>query len=76
MKATIRVTKYDYYGGRIADEPSLVRVSEITHCAPMRGGYSLIMFTNGTSLPVADSIDELERMIDEAEENAGNEAPL
>lgn len=68
MKATIRVTKYDYRSGLISDdEPTIVRVTEITHCLPTRGGYSLIMLTNGASLPVTDTIAELERAIDEAE---------
>ena len=66
MKATIRITKYDFYGDQIGEE-SIVRVAEITHCVPMRGGYSLIMLTNGKSITAADSIDELERKIDEAE---------
>jgi len=33
----------------------------------MRGGYCLIMLTNGNSITAADSIEELERRIDEAE---------
>lgn len=71
MKATIRYRKYDYYGGQIGEE-CIVRVAEITHCVPMRGGFSLIMLTNGKSIPAVDSIDELERKIDEAEEAEGH----
>ena len=66
MKATIRITKYDFHEGRPADE-SIVRVAEITHCVPMRGGYSLIMLTNGNSIAVVDGIEELEQKIDAAE---------
>lgn len=66
MKATIRVTKYDFYGDRVGRE-SIVRVAEITHCDPMHGGFSLIMLTTGKSISVIDTIDELERLIDEAE---------
>ncbi len=65
MKATIRYTKFDGY--QIGEE-AIVRVAEITHCIPLRGGYSLIMLTNGKAITAADSIDELERKIDEAEE--------
>jgi hypothetical protein len=72
MKATIRITKYDFYADQIGEE-SIVRVAEITHCLPMRGGYSLIMLTTGNSIIAADSIEELEQKIDEAEGRARQE---
>lgn len=65
MKATIRYTKFDGYDR--AGEEAIVRVSEITHCVPMKGGYSLIMLTNGNSITAVETIEELERKIDEAE---------
>lgn len=65
MKATIRYTQYDGY--RIGDE-AIVRVSEITHCTPKRGNTSLIHLTTGRWLDAAESVEELERRIDAAEE--------
>lgn len=65
MKATIRYTKFDSWD--LIGEEAIVRVAEITHCVPMRGGFSLIMLTNGRSITAADSIDELEQRIDAAE---------
>jgi hypothetical protein len=66
MKATIRITMIDPFSGRV-DDYAIVRVAEITHCVPMRGGFSLIMLTTGNSITVNETIEELEQRIDEAE---------
>ncbi|MEP6743427.1 MAG: hypothetical protein ABJB61_13090 [bacterium] len=65
MKATIRYTKFDGY--ERLGEQGIVRVSEITHCVPLRGGYSLIMLTTGGCITALESIEELEQRIDAAE---------
>lgn len=68
MRATIRVHRFISHLRAAELATSIVRLGEITHCLPMRGGYSLIMLTDGTSIRVAETIDALEEKIDQAEE--------
>jgi hypothetical protein len=69
MKATIRYTKTDN------SSEGIVRVAEITHCQPLRKGLTLIHLTNERTIPTADSIEELERRIDAAEEIEHSQNP-